>query len=107
MVTKLAEVPKRRAKLLGLLEAHGVVVGVSHVVAHPLDRLKLLLQFRFPNVEIEGLDEDITLVAELRTEQEIDIAASLALFTVLLLGDTESTAVQELGPIVRISRNVF
>ena len=56
----------------------------------------------FPNVEVEGLEEDITLVAELRAEQQIDIAASLALFAVLLLGDTESPTVQEPRPIVTL-----
>ena len=39
LAAKLVGVSKRRAKLLGLREAHGVAVCVSYVVAHALDRL--------------------------------------------------------------------
>ena len=39
--TKLNEVSQRRPELLDLLEAHGVVVGVSHIVPNLLNRLEL------------------------------------------------------------------
>ena len=66
---------------------------MSYIIPEPLNRPELLPQFLFSDGKVEGLDEDITLIAELRTEQEIYITASLSLISVLLLGLTEPTFV--------------